>query len=84
MKKFDAGLITLLPASDSGSTAAWGSKRINPRPHSCLCLTWNGYSFKRRRRRRHYKKKPNKLRQLQLQNFDSSSPGMSNLFLIMS
>ena len=27
-----------LPA-DSGSAAVWGSKRINPRPQSCLCLT---------------------------------------------
>ena len=26
-------------ASDSGSAAIWGSKRINPRPQSCLCLT---------------------------------------------
>ena len=43
MTKLDAGLITALPASDSGSTAAWGSKRINPRPQSCLCLTWSGY-----------------------------------------
>ena len=37
--KLDAGLITPLPASDSGSAAVWGSKRINPRPQSCLCLT---------------------------------------------
>ena len=37
--KFDAGLITPLPASDSGSAAVWGSKRIKPRPQSCLCLT---------------------------------------------
>ena len=29
--------------SDSGSTAVWGSKRINSRPQSCLCLTWSGY-----------------------------------------
>ena len=36
MTKLDAGLITPLPASDPGSTAAWGSKRINPRPQSCL------------------------------------------------
>ena len=35
--------MTSLPASDSGSTAVWGSKRINPRPQSCLCLTWSGY-----------------------------------------
>ena len=47
--KPDAGLITPLPTSASGSTAAWGSKRINPRPQSCLCLTWSGYPFKRRR-----------------------------------
>ena len=43
MTKLDAGLMTSLPASDSGSTAVWGSKRINPRPQSCLCLTWSGY-----------------------------------------
>ena len=43
MTKLDAGLITPLPASDSGSAAAWGSKRINPWPQSCLCLTWSGY-----------------------------------------
>ena len=23
------------------SSAIWGSKRINPRPQSCLCLTWS-------------------------------------------
>ena len=40
--KPDAGLITPLPTSDSGSAAVWGSKRIKPRPQSCLCLTWNG------------------------------------------
>ena len=39
----DAGLITPLPAPDSGSAAVRGSKRINPRPQSCLCLTWSGY-----------------------------------------
>ena len=43
MTKLDAGLMTSLPASDPGSAAVWGSKRINPRPQSCLCLTWNGY-----------------------------------------
>ena len=37
-----------LPASDLGSTAAWGSKRINPRPQSCLCLTQSGCLFERR------------------------------------
>ena len=42
MTKLDAGLITSLPASDSGSTAIWGSKRIKPRSQSCLCLTWSG------------------------------------------
>ena len=42
MTKLDAGLITSLPASDSGSAAIWGSKRINPRPQFCLCLAWNG------------------------------------------
>ena len=30
-------------ASDPGSGAVWGSKRINPRPQSCLCLAWSGY-----------------------------------------
>ena len=43
MTKLDAGLMTSLPASDPGSTAVWGSKRINPRPQSCLCLAWSGY-----------------------------------------
>ena len=37
--KPNAGLITSLPASDSGSTTAWDNKKINPRPQSCLCLT---------------------------------------------
>ena len=36
------GLMTSLPASDPGSAAVWGSKRINPRPQSCLCLAWSG------------------------------------------
>ena len=36
-------LNTPLPASNSGSTAVWGSKRINPRPQPCLCLTRSGY-----------------------------------------
>ena len=35
--------MTSLPASDSGSAAIWGSKKINPRPQLCLCLTWSGY-----------------------------------------
>ena len=43
MTKLDAGLMTLLPASDPGSAAVWGSKRINPRPQSCLYLAWSGY-----------------------------------------
>ena len=43
MTKLDAGLMTSLPASDPGSAAVWGSKRINPWPQSCLCLTWSGY-----------------------------------------
>ena len=43
MTKLDAGLITPLPAFDSGSPAVWGSKRINPRLQSSLCLTWSGY-----------------------------------------
>ena len=42
MTKLDAGLITPLPASDPGSAAVWGSKRINPGPQSCLCLTCSG------------------------------------------
>ena len=44
MTKLDVGLITPPPASDSGSAAAWGNKKINPRPQSCLCLTSSGYS----------------------------------------
>ena len=48
MTKLNAGLITLLPASDPGSAAVWGNKRINPQPQSCLCLLeW--IPFKRRR-----------------------------------
>ena len=43
MTKLDAGLMTSLTAFDPGSAAVWGSKRINPRPQSCLCLTWSGY-----------------------------------------
>ena len=43
MTKLDAGLVTLVPTSDSGSAAVWGSKRINPRPQSCFCLTCSGY-----------------------------------------
>ena len=43
---FNAGLMTSLPASDSSSAAVWDSKRINPRPQSCLCLTWSGYPSK--------------------------------------
>ena len=35
--------MTSLLASDPGSAAAWNSKRINPRPQFCLCLTWSGY-----------------------------------------
>ena len=42
MTKLDAGLTTSLPASDPGSAAVWGSKRINPRPQFCLCLAWSG------------------------------------------
>ena len=41
--ELDAGLIAPLPASDSGSRAALRSKRINPQPQSCLCLTKSGY-----------------------------------------
>ena len=43
MTKLNAGLTTSLSASDPGSAAVWGSKRIKPRPQSCLCLTWSGY-----------------------------------------
>ena len=43
MTKLDAGLMTSLPASDSGSAAVWGSKRIKSWPQSCLCLTWSRY-----------------------------------------
>ena len=42
LMKLDAGLITPLPAFDSGSATVWGSKRMNPWPQSCLCLTWSG------------------------------------------
>ena len=42
MTKLDAGLMTSLPASDLGSATFWCSKRIKPRPQSCLCLTWSG------------------------------------------
>ena len=35
--------MTSLPASDPGSAAVWGSKRINPWPQSCLCVAWSGY-----------------------------------------
>ena len=34
--------MTSLPASDPGSAAVWGSKRINSRPQFCLCLAWSG------------------------------------------
>ena len=40
--KLNAGLTTSLLASDLGSTVAWDSKRINPWPQFCLCLTWSG------------------------------------------
>ena len=33
----------LSKTTDSGSSAVWGSKKINPRSQSCLCLTWSGY-----------------------------------------
>ena len=39
-------VLTVCPihqASDSGSAAVWGSKRINPWLQSCLCLTCSGY-----------------------------------------
>ena len=38
-------LITPLPVFDSASAAVWGSKRINPRPQSYLCLTWCGVDY---------------------------------------
>ena len=41
--RFRRPFVPSLPASDLGSVAVWGSKRINPRPHSCLYLTWSGY-----------------------------------------
>ena len=47
-------LTTSLPASDPGSTVAWGSKRINPRSQSCLCLTWSGCPSKQRRRENYF------------------------------
>ena len=34
----------------SGQHSSWGSKRINPLPHPCLCLTWSGCPLKRRQR----------------------------------
>ena len=40
MTKPDSGLTPSLPATDPASTAAWGSKRINPRPSS-VCV-WPG------------------------------------------
>ena len=43
MTKPNADLTTSLPASDLGSAAPWDSKRINPWPQSCLCLTWSGF-----------------------------------------
>ena len=43
MTKLDAGLMTPLPTSDSGSAAVKCSKRINPRPQSCLYLTSSEY-----------------------------------------
>ena len=48
MTKLNAGLMTSLTASDPESTAAWGSKRIDPPPKSCLCLTWRGCFSKQR------------------------------------
>ena len=45
-------LNTSLPTFDSASTAVWGSRRMNPRPQSCLCLTWSGYPSNDKRRRR--------------------------------
>ena len=39
----DETRVSPLPASDPGSAAVWGRKRINPRPQSCLCLTCSGY-----------------------------------------
>ena len=38
MRKLDAGSTPSLLASDSGSTAVWGSTRTYPWPQSCLCL----------------------------------------------
>ena len=50
MTKLDVGSTPSLPASGPGSTKAWGCKRINPRPQSCLCPTTSGCPSKRRRR----------------------------------
>ena len=45
-------IITPLPASDSGSTAVWGSKRINPRPVLFVSdLEW--IPFKRKQQQQH-------------------------------
>ena len=46
MTKPDAGSPPSLPASDPDSIAAWSSKRLNPRPQSCLCLTKSEYPSK--------------------------------------
>ena len=43
-------LNNITAASDPSNTAAWGSKRMSPRPQFCLCLTWSGCPSKRRRR----------------------------------
>ena len=37
----NAGPSTIPATSDLGSAATLGSKRINPRPWSCLCLAWS-------------------------------------------
>ena len=52
MTKIDASLITPLPASDSGSTAVLGSKRINPQPQVLFVSDLEWMPFKRRRQRR--------------------------------
>ena len=55
MTKLDAGLVTTLPASDSGSAAVWGSKRINPQPQAPVLfvsdLKWIPFKQQRRRKR---------------------------------
>ena len=50
MTKLDAGLMTSLPASDPGSVAVWGSKRINPQAPVLFVSDLEWIPFKRRQR----------------------------------